>query len=137
MRWYKTVTRIFLILSVVDFTFAGLGQSRAMQKAVVHSLKVAEDMIKPPEKWQKPLDELSEPSTMHPHSREDSSDDSVMGPKADTPLESATDDENKFLNEEWKAETKEDMVFTFALAAVSTLVSESSNAITGPADPGA
>jgi hypothetical protein len=38
MRQYKTVAQIFLILSVVNFTFAGLAQSRAMQEAVVHSV---------------------------------------------------------------------------------------------------
>ena len=142
MRQYKTVARIFLILSVVNFTFAGLVQSRATQQAVVHLVKMAEDTTKAPEKWNKPLDELSEPSAkqstaMHAHSRDDtSSDGSFTGPKADTPANSVIDDGKKFFNQELKEETEEDMVFTFVVSAVSGLASSLRNGATTPPDPG-
>jgi hypothetical protein len=141
MKRYKTVARIFLILSVVNFTFAGLVQSRATQEAVVHSVKMAEDMTKASEKWHRPLDELSEPSAkrstaMHAHSRDDSSDDSVTGPKADTPADSVIDDGKKFFSQELKEETEEDMVFTIVVGAVGGLVGQFRSGITSPADPG-
>ena len=133
MRRYKTVTRIFFILSVVNFTFAGLAQSRAMHEARVLSVKLAEDTTKALEKWPKPLDELSESSAMHAHLRDDGSEASVTGPLGDTPPDS---EEKKLFNEEWKEETKEDMVFTVAIAAVTGLASQFRDGITGPADPG-
>jgi hypothetical protein len=138
-----TLARIFLILSVVNFTLADLAKSRAMLDAHADWMKMAGDMSKASEKWHKPLDELSEPSAkwstaMHAHSEsmDASSDDSVTGPKADTPPDSATDDGKKFLNEEWKEETKEDMVSAVISTAVTTLASEFVDEITGPADPG-
>ena len=141
MRWYKTVTRIFLILSVVDFTFAGLAQPRAMLDTHADWMKMAEDMTKASEKRHKPLYELSGRSAKrstvgHAHSREYGSEDSVTGPKADTPPDSATGEENKFFNEEWDEEAKEDMVFTVAVTVLSGLASQFRDGITGPADPG-
>jgi hypothetical protein len=133
MRRYKAVTRIFLILSVVNFTFAGLTQSQAMHEARVHSVKMAEDMTKVSEKWHKPFNEFSERSAMHAHSRNIGSEASVTGHLADTPLDP---EEKKLFNGEWKEETKEDMVFTFAIAAVTGLASQFRDGITGPADPG-
>jgi hypothetical protein len=131
MRWYKTVARIFLILSVVDFTFAGLAQFRAMLDAQADCMKMAQDIMKASEKRHKPLDELSERSAKrstvgHAHSRDvsDGSEDSVTGPKVETPPGSVTDEESKFFNEEWKGDTVETLVFTVALGAVTSLASQ-------------
>jgi hypothetical protein len=141
MRWYKTVARIFLILSVVDFTFAGLAQPRAMLDAHADWMKMAEDMTKASEKRHKPFDELSERSAKrstvgHAHSRDDGSEDSETGPKADTPPDSVTHEESKFFNGEWNDEAKEEMVFVVAVGAVTGLASQFRDGITGPADPG-
>ena len=131
MLWYKTVARIFLILSVVDFTFAGLAQSRAMHEARVHSVKMAEDMTKASEKRHKQLDELSERSAKrstvgHAHSRDDSdvSEDSVTGPKADTPPNSMTGEESKFFNGEWKMDMEETLILTVPFVVMSGLASQ-------------
>ena len=141
MRWYKTVARIFFILSVVDFTFAGLAQPRAILDAHANWMKMAEDMTRASEKRNKPLYELSGRSAKrstvgHAHLREYGSEDSVTGPKADTPPDSATGEENKFFNEEWDEEAKEDMVFTVAVTVLTGLASQFRDGITGPADPG-
>jgi hypothetical protein len=142
MQRYMTVARIFLILSVVNFTLAGLAQSRAMLGAHADWMKMAGDMKKTSETWHKPLDGLSGPLTkrptaMHAHSRDgDSSDDSVTGPKADTPADSVIEDGKKFFNQELKEETDEDMVLTVVIGAVAGAVSQFRSGITTPADPG-
>ena len=102
-----------------------------MLDAHANRMKMGDDITKASEKRHKPLVELSERPAKrltvgHAHSRDasDGSEDSVTGPKADTPPNSVTDEESKFLNEEWKGDMTETLWFYIPLAVVSGLASQ-------------
>ena len=129
MRQYKTVARILLVLSVVNFTWAGLAQSPAMYEARPQLVKM--DTTRASEKWPMSLKELSEWSGKrstagHAHPREvpvSALEDTVSSPK-------------KFLSDEFKGELREDSIYAVVTVAVASLVGNFRNAWTTPADPG-
>ncbi|KAF8493951.1 hypothetical protein F5888DRAFT_700631 [Russula emetica] len=76
MRPYEAVARIFLFLSIVNFTFAGVAQARTMHEMRIDLMTGAEDVTEALERGHTQPEELPEwsgrPSTAgHLHSRMD------------------------------------------------------------------
>ena len=124
MRRYnlRIVALIHLVLSIVDFTFAGLAQSRAMYKSRADRVGLAEDMTKVSEKRYEPLGKLLEESRKrstagHAHSREDpvtEVEDTVSNP-----------DDEKFFSDELKEALRETYYYVAVNTAVTTFASPS------------
>ncbi|KAN0105205.1 hypothetical protein V8E52_011278 [Russula decolorans] len=98
MRRHKVIARIFLFLSIVNFTFAGVAQTPMMHEMHVDLATTAEDVTEASEREHTQSEELPEwlgrPSTAgHLHSR--------LDPVAEDP------EENKFFSKELIRRMKE------------------------------
>ena len=75
MHWHKAVTRIFLFLSIINFTFAGIAQTPTMHEMRIDLVTGVEDVTEVSERGQMQSEELPEllgrPLTAgHLHSRD-------------------------------------------------------------------
>ena len=128
MRWHKVVARIFLFLSIVNFTSASVALTPTMHEMRVDSVTAAEDVTEASERGHTQSEELPEwlgrPSTVgHLHSR--------LDPEDEDP------EKNKFFNKELIRRMKE----YFVLGAVSGVFMGIANGmqreIYGTVSPGA
>jgi hypothetical protein len=100
MRQHKVVARIFLFLSIANFTFAGVANTPTMHEMRVDLVTPAEDVTEASERGHTQSEELPEwlgrPSTAgHLHSR------------LDPPAQAVDPDENKFFSKELIRKMKE------------------------------
>ena len=130
MRRHKAVARIFLFLSIVNFTFAGVAQAPAMHETRVDLVTGASDVTEASERGHTQSEELPEllgrPSTAgHLHSRLD-------------PIPEAEDPEgNKFFNKELNRKLKEYLVLGVIAGAFTGVASGIQKQILGTVSPGA
>lgn len=139
MRRCKTVVQILLILSVVNFAFARLAQSRVRHEARTDHMNMAEDILKVSEKWHKPLDATlvsarGRRSTVKRaqhdvHDVPETSNSETGSAKLEPDLG------DKFLNKELKTEMWEDSMDTFVSGVVLSIGSLSQNQISGVLTP--
>jgi hypothetical protein len=125
MRQYKTVVRILLILSAVNYTFASLAQSWAMHEARTDLVKVTEEL----EKRQTPSEEGSEGSEKWSTAGKVHPRDEVVEPASEA------NPEDKFFNKEMDAKIKEYYVLATILALSTGASRGVQNHVSGAVDP--
>ena len=132
MRQYKTVARIFLILSAVNYTFASFARSWAMHEARADLVKVAEDTTEASETGQTPSEKRSEirstAGNRHPR-------DAVAELKADAPASKVDPEVDPFFNKELDEKIKEYYVLATMLALSTGISRGAQNQIMSAMDP--
>jgi hypothetical protein len=131
MRHCKTVARIFLILSAVNYTFASLARSWAMHEARADLVKVAEDTTEVSEKGRMPSEERSEMRSMagngHPR-------DELAEPEADAQTSKAYPEVDKFFSKEMNEKITEYYILATVLAFSTGISRGAQNQISAAMD---
>ena len=130
MRRHEALARIFLLLSIINFTFAGVARTPAMHEMRVDLVTGAEDVTEASERGHTQSEELPEflgrPSTAgHLHSRLD-------------PIPDAEDPETKkFFNKELNRRMKEYLVLGLVAGVFVGISNGVQKEIFGTESPGA
>ncbi|KAF8493956.1 hypothetical protein F5888DRAFT_1720879 [Russula emetica] len=141
MRRHKTVARIFLFLSIVNFAFAGVAQTPAMHEMRVDLVTGAEDVAEVSERGHTQSEELPEwsgrPSTEgHLHSRRDIFPASSF--KEGTLFTDPDDPEaKKFFNKELNRKLKEYVILGSIAGLFTGVTNGIQKEILGTVSPGA
>jgi len=136
MRRHKAVAGIFLFLSIVNFTFAGLAQAPAMHETSVDLVTGVEDVTEASERGYTQSEELPDwlgrPSTAgHLDSRD------IIGPTSFNNRPGDPAEDGKFFNKELTRKMKEYLVLG-AIAGVFTGIANGiQKQIFGTVSPGA
>ena len=135
MHRHKAVARIFLFLSIVNFTFAGVVRTRTMDETRVDLATGAEDVTEAPERAHTQSEELSEllgsPSTVeHLQSRFDI----IPAQSFKYPEDKES---NKFFNKELNRKLKEYLVLGSIAGVFTGVANGIQKEILGTVSPGA